>query len=71
MAQVLYNSARDTFQEQIRTVEQSTRATEDLKGAKSIFTQILNQHHEHGQYLVNVMLPNDQHNTIKAMVMRQ
>lgn len=48
LAHVLYNSARDTFNLPQREVHQSKKAIEDLKAAKSLFTQFLIIHSQFG-----------------------
>jgi hypothetical protein len=46
MAMLLYRSAQDIFNQQIRTVQQTRRAIEDIGSAKSLFTHLLQLHHE-------------------------
>jgi hypothetical protein len=57
LAHVLYNSARDTFNLEVRQVSQSQRAIEDLKAAKSLFTQFMNLYQEHGNNLAQTLNP--------------
>lgn len=41
LAMVLYRSAQDTFNQAVRTVQQTKRAIDDLGSAKDLFTHLL------------------------------